>query len=100
MKTEIIYECEICGKKSNNFEEIEKCEMEHCGVTKREVIKYDRLYRDMRNKSSTVFFVRNDATIADYDESIKRIIEFEEEHPKIIKYIELAGRYKHRRTLE
>ena len=39
MKQHVIYECEICGKQSENRKEIRRCEASHYGKKNRERLR-------------------------------------------------------------
>lgn len=80
MKVYTIFECEKCGKKSSNRVEIMECEASHLGLTVVEKQEWERLKEDVRYSGSVVSTTKNEMTDKDFDEAIKRVMDFEKEH--------------------
>lgn len=80
MKTRMIFECDKCGKKSSDRDEIMKCEASHLGLTVVEMEEWERLKADVRYKGTIVSTYKNENTDRDFDKAIYRLMEFEKEH--------------------
>ena len=80
MKMYTIFECEKCGKKSSNKAEIMECEASHLGLTVAEKQEWERLKEEVRYRGSVVSTTKNEVTDKDFDEAIKRVMDFEKEH--------------------
>lgn len=80
MKLHTIFECEECGKQSSDRAEIMKCEASHLGLTIAEKQEWERLKEDARYKGSIVSRTKNEVTDRDFDEAIRRVLEFEKRH--------------------
>lgn len=80
MKVYTIFECEKCGKKSSNRAEIMGCEASHLGLTVAEKQEWERLKENVRYRGSVVSTTKNEVTVKDFDEAIKRVMDFEKEH--------------------
>lgn len=80
MKVYTIFECEKCGKKSSNRAEIMECEASHLGLTVAEKQEWERLKENVRYRGSVVSTTKNEVTDKDFDEAIKRVMDFEKEH--------------------
>lgn len=79
MKQHIIYECETCGKKSENKEDILECETAHLGLTIAEKKTYDFLKDRVKNASSVVSRTKNEETDKAFDKAIEELLAFEKE---------------------
>lgn len=80
MKVYAIFECEKCGKKSSNRAEIMECEASHLGLTVAEKQEWERLKENVRYRGSVVSTTKNEVADKDFDEAIKRVMDFEKEH--------------------
>lgn len=80
MKLHTIFECEECGKQSSDRAEILECEASHLGLTVAEKQEWERLKENVRYKGSIVSTTKNETTDKDFDEAIKRVMDFEKEH--------------------
>lgn len=80
MKQHIIYECETCGKHSEDREEIMKCEAAHLGLTIAEKQKWELLKERARYAGSVVSKTKNEQTDKAFDEAIEKLLMFEKEH--------------------
>lgn len=77
MKQYIIYECEKCGIKSRNREEIMKCEATHLGLTVSEKQEWEQLKEEVRHKSAIVSSCKNEQTDKEFDDAIHELMDFE-----------------------
>lgn len=85
MKMHQIYECEKCGKTSNEQDEIELCEAVHMGLTTlEEKHTYDALCSSMRYAISQQSTTNNEMTRKYADDSVEKVIAFEKEHNMIV----------------
>ena len=80
MKQHIIFECETCGKQSENREEIMKCEAAHLGLTIAEKQEWESLKERARYAGSVVSRTKNKETDKAFDEAVETLIAFEKEH--------------------
>lgn len=80
MKLHTIFECEECGKQSPDRAEIVECEASHLGLTVAEKQEWERLKENVRYKGSIVSTTKNEITDMEFDEAIKRVMDFEKEH--------------------
>ena len=80
MKQHIIFECETCGKQSENREEIMKCEAAHLGLTITEKQEWESLKERVRYASSVVSRTKNEETDKAFDEAVETLLAFEKEH--------------------
>lgn len=80
MKRHIIYECETCGKRSEDREEIMKCEAAHLKLTVQEKQEWESLKERARYAGSVVSRTKNEETDKAFDEAIKALLAFEKEH--------------------
>ena len=80
MKQHIIFECETCGKQSENREEIMKCEAVHLGLTITEKQEWESLKERVRYASSVVSRTKNEETDKAFDEAVETLLAFEKEH--------------------
>lgn len=76
----MIYECEDCGKQSKDREEIMKCEAAHFGLTISEKQEWEQLKKKVRYKSAIVSSCKNEQTDKEFDDAIKKLMDFENEH--------------------
>lgn len=80
MKQHIIYECEKCGKKSRDREEIMICEAAHLGLTVAEKQEWKYLKEKVRYKSALVSSCKNERTDKEFDDAIAELMDFEKLH--------------------
>lgn len=80
MKLHTIFECEECGRQSLSRTEIMECEASHLGLTVAEKQEWERLKEDVRYKSAIVSSCKNESTDKDFDEAIKRVLDFEKRY--------------------
>lgn len=80
MKQYLIYECENCGKKSRDKEEIIKCEAAHLNLSDDEYQKWEELKQNVRYASHIVSTCKNKQTDKEYDDAITELMDFENEH--------------------
>jgi len=80
MKQHIIYECEKCGKRSKDREEIMKCEAAHFGLTVSEKQEWEQLKEKVRYKSLIVSNCKNEQTDKEFDDAIEELMDFEKQH--------------------
>lgn len=80
MKQYIIYECEKCGKQSEDREEIMICEATHFGLTVAEKQEWESLKEKVRYKSAIVSSCKNEQTDKEFDDAIEELMNFENEH--------------------
>ena len=80
MKQHIIYECEKCGKQSEDREEIMICEAAHFGLTVAEKQEQEQLKEKVRHKSAIVSSCKNEQTHKEFDDAIAELIDFEKLH--------------------
>ena len=80
MKQHIIYECEKCGKKSRDREEIMICEAAHLGLTVAEKQEWEYLKEKVRYKSALVSSYKNKRTDKEFDDAIAELMDFEKLH--------------------
>lgn len=80
MKTIQVYQCEICARQSASYEEIEKCEARHLGVTIEELYIYGELRQQVRAWKHLL--ERNGAEDAEkgLEEAMNKLAEFEKKH--------------------
>ncbi len=80
MKQIIQYECEKCGKKSENYDDIAECEAKHLGISVVERAKYIDLQWIAKQWSYIVNRSNNEENRNKHDEAIQKLINFEKEH--------------------
>lgn len=80
MKQYIIYECETCGKRSEDQAEIIACEAAHTGLTVAEKREWEELKRKCQDTARTVSYTNNEMTQKALDDSIEALIQFEQVH--------------------
>ena len=80
MKQHIIFECETCGKQSENREEIMKCEAAHLGLTIAEKQEWESLKERVRYAGVVVNRTKNEETDKAFNEAIETLLAFEKEH--------------------
>lgn len=80
MKQHIIYECENCGKKSKDREEIMECEAAHYGLTIAEKQEWEQLKEKVRHKSAIVSSRKNEQTDKEFNDAIEELMDFENKH--------------------
>jgi len=80
MKQHIIYECEKCGKKSRDREEIMICEAAHLGLTVAEKQEWEYLKEKVRYKRALVSSCKNERTDKEFDDAIAELMDFEKLH--------------------
>lgn len=80
MKQHIIYECEKCGKKSKDKNEIIKCEAAHLNLSEEEYQQWEELKQDVRYVSHIVSTCKNEQTNKEFDDAIAELLAFEKKH--------------------
>lgn len=80
MRERTIYECEKCGKQSENRKVIEECEASHIGLTIEEVKEWKMLQEDARHKGVIVSITKNENTEKAFDKAINDLCKFEKKH--------------------
>ena len=80
MKQYTVHVCEICGYESRNYEYMRTHEANHFNLTVKEMDEYNSLKSFVRHLSSVVLNNNNVTTRQKYDESVEKLIAFEEEH--------------------
>ena len=80
MKQHIIFECETCGKQSENREEIMKCEAAHLGLTITEKQEWESLKERARYAGAVASRTKNEETDKAFDEAVETLLAFEKEH--------------------
>lgn len=80
MELHTIFECEKCGKQSSDRVAILECEASHLGLTIAGKQEWERLKEDVIYKGSVVSTTKNEVTDKDFDDAIKRVMNFEKEH--------------------
>lgn len=80
MKRIVIYECEKCGKKSEDIHEILACESSHMGLTVAEKEEWDKLKKACEDAGSVVSRRCNEKMNKAYDAAIDALLEFEKKH--------------------
>lgn len=76
-----VYVCEVCGHESTIRDEVELCEAKHMGLHSLEdKHTYDALQSLVNYCSHLVSTRNNERTRSAYDEAIRNLIAFEEEH--------------------
>lgn len=75
-----IFECENCGKTSENREEILECEASHYGLSVAEKQEWDSLKEECRISGIKVSMTNNDDTKKAFDNAIEKCIQFEKQH--------------------
>lgn len=76
----MIFECENCGKKSKNREEIIKCEAAHLNLSDDEYRKWEELKQNVRYTSHIVSTCKNEQTNKEFDDAIAELMDFEREY--------------------
>ena len=80
VKRIVIYEFSKCGKRSENKEEIMKCDAAHMGLTVDEKMEYEKLRQACVMAGSLNSRRSNDETNKAWDDAIQACLEFEHEH--------------------
>lgn len=80
MKTCTKYICEVCGKESDNSEEIRKCEASHQGLTLDEAKQHNELIKAAEKCGRVVSITKNAETNKDFDNAVEKLLVFEKEH--------------------
>ncbi|WP_270368247.1 hypothetical protein [Eubacterium ramulus] len=80
MKRHVFYECETCGKKSEDMAEIIACEAAHLGLTVAEKKEWEALEQKMRKAADTVSCSSNEETQRAFDDAVDEILRFEKVH--------------------
>ena len=80
MKRKSYYVCEICGKQSEDREEIMTCEAAHYGLSIAEKQQWEKLKKECRVVSYAVNACCNEHTNQAYEEAIENCLQFEKEH--------------------
>ena len=80
MKQYTIYECETCGRRSEDQAEIIACEAAHIGLTVAENHEWENLKRRCQDTARTVSYTNNEMTQKAFDDSIEALIQFEQVH--------------------
>lgn len=80
MKQHTIYECEKCGKQSNDREEIMICEAAHFGLTVAEKQEWERLKNKVIYEKSCSFDTINEYTRKELENDISKLMNFEKLH--------------------
>ena len=83
MKEYKIYECEICGKKSQDFNEIIKCECTCLGLTLEDKQKWKHLRKLVKNGQFLLSKCKEEDKEryqSIYDEDLENLKQFETEH--------------------
>ena len=80
MKRYTVYVCETCGYESRSFDDMEKHEADHLGLTVKELHDYHTLKSFASYMGSVVYSRNNEETRAKYDEAIEKLVDFEQKH--------------------
>lgn len=80
MKKIVYFKCEICGKLSEDREEILQCEASHYGLTVAEKQEWDNLKEECRYADATVNRTNNEETRKRFDSAAEKRMNFEREH--------------------
>lgn len=80
MKQYTMYVCETCGYESRSFEEMEKHEASHLGLTVNELHSYNALKSFAKYMGGVISHTSNEETRAKYDKAIEDLWAFEKEH--------------------
>lgn len=80
MKQYTTYECERCGRKSNNYNEIYKCEASHTNLTVEELKEYNELKKRAEQWGHILYRTNNQANRDKEDEAIRLVLAFEKKH--------------------
>lgn len=80
MKNKSYYVCEICGKQSEDREEILTCEAAHYGLSIAEKQQWDKMKKKCRVASYAVNANCNEHTNQAYEEAIENCLHYEKEH--------------------
>lgn len=80
MKKCLIFVCEICGKKSESYEKIRKCEADHLRITLDELAQYKELLSEVASCSYVIAWTKNERTEQELDNAIQKLIDFETKH--------------------
>lgn len=75
-----IYECQVCGKRSETLKEIEQCVAAHFGLTIEEYKEWKKLTEDFRHKSWVITITNNEETRTKQDKALAELLLFEKEH--------------------
>lgn len=80
MKKHTYYECEKCGKKSEDREEIMRCEAAHYGLSVSEKQEWELLKEACRAAGTRMSITCNEQTNQEFDKAIEKCLEFERAH--------------------
>ena len=80
VKRIVIYECSKCGKRSENKEEIMKCDAAHMGLTVDEKMEYEKLRQACVDAGSLNSRRSNEETNKIWDDAIYACLAFEHDH--------------------
>ncbi len=80
MKQYIIYECDNCGRKSKNKNEIIKCEAARLNLSEEEYRQWEEFKQNVRYASHIVNTCKNEQTDKEFDDAIAELMEFEKLH--------------------
>ncbi len=80
MKQYMIYECENCGKKSKDKEEIIKCEAAHLNLSDDEYRKWEELKQNVSYTSHIVSTCKSEQTNKEFDDALEELMDFEKKH--------------------
>lgn len=80
MKKIVMYQCSECGKVSSEYDEILNCELQHLGLTKYQYLEWKKLKEQAEQAGRIVSHTKNSQTDKVFDEAIKALVNFEEQH--------------------
>lgn len=83
MKKHIVYECEYCGKKSDNKNEILKCENSHIKLTEEEKFELMVLKRSVSHKYLQSRFANEQyaqCAVRNFNKSCEELLDFCKKH--------------------
>jgi hypothetical protein len=76
----MIYKCEHCNFSSEIFQETEKHEAEHFGLTVAEFHQWNSLKADVESAGRTISHSKNEFTERFFDNAIHKLLAFEKDH--------------------
>lgn len=80
MKQYTMYVCETCGYESRSFEDMEKHEANHLGLTVKELHNYNALKSFARYMGGVISHTSNEETRGKFDKAVEDLVAFEQEH--------------------
>ena len=80
VKRIVIYECSKCGRRSQNKEEIMRCDAAHMGLTVDEKMEYEKLRQACVDAGSLNSRRSNEETNKIWDDAIYACLAFEHDH--------------------